>query len=185
SPSGKRAEAEPVPAALFQEYSPSLRRGWGRNASAPPDVSFPRKHPLRKDVTMSMTMNSGNAMSTSLAHGRHDLIGSDRVEGTNVYRSDGKKIGEIERVMIDKISGQVAYAVMGFGGFLGMGEDHYPIPWQRLTYNEKLGGYEVNLTDEQLKNAPHYATGEEGKWDPAKGRDIYDYYGVAPYWPMM
>jgi len=134
---------------------------------------------------MSMTMNSGNAMSTSLAHGRHDLIGSDRVEGTNIYRSDGKKIGEIERVMIDKISGQVAYAVMGFGGFLGLGEDHYPIPWQRLTYNEKLGGYEVNLTDAQLKNAPHYATGEEWKWDPARGRDIYDYYGVAPYWPMM
>ena len=50
--------------------------------------------------------------------------------------------------MIDKISGQAAYAVMGFGGFLGMGEDHYPIPWQRLTYNEKLGGYEVNLTDD-------------------------------------
>ena len=105
-------------------------------------------------------------VATPLAHGRHDLIGSDRVEGTNVYRSDGKKIGEIERVMIDKISGQAAYAVMGFGGFLGMGEDHYPIPWQRLTYNEKLGGYEVNLTDEQLKNAPHYATGEEWKWDP-------------------
>ena len=80
---------------------------------------------------------------------------------------------------------QVAYAVMGFGGFLGLGEDHYPIPWQRLTYNEKLGGYEVNLTDEQLKNAPRYATGEEWKWDPARGRDIYDYYGVAPYWPMM
>jgi hypothetical protein len=96
-------------------------------------------------------------------HGRHDLIGSDRVEGTNVYRSDGKKIGEIERVMLDKFSGQIAYAVMGFGGFLGLGENHYPIPWQRLTYNEKLGGYEVNITDEQLKNAPHYATGEEWK----------------------
>jgi hypothetical protein len=109
-----------------------------------------------------MTMNSGNAISTSLAHGRHDLIGSDRVEGTNVYRSDGKKIGEIERVMIDKVSGQAAYAVMGFGGFLGMGEDHYPIPWQRLTYNEKLGGYEVNLTDEQLKNAPKIEQGKAG-----------------------
>jgi len=85
--------------------------------------------------------------------------------------------------MIDKISGRAAYAVMGFGGFLGMGEDHYPIPWQRLTYNEKLGGYEVNITDEQLKNAPHYATGEEWKWDTAQGRRVYDYYGVAPYWP--
>ena len=51
----------------------------------------------------------------------HDLIGSDRVEGTNVYRSNGDKIGSIERIMIDKYSGQVAYAVMSFGGFLGIG----------------------------------------------------------------
>ena len=93
---------------------------------------------------MSMTTGTGRFGEASPAvHGRHDLIGSDRVEGTNVYRSDGKKIGEIERVMLDKFSGQVAYAVMGFGGFLGLDEDHYPIPWQRLTYNEKLGGYEV------------------------------------------
>ena len=131
---------------------------------------------------MSMATDTGRA--APLARGRHDLIGSDRVEGTNVYRSDGTKIGEIERVMVDKVSGQVAYAVMSFGGFLGMGEDHYPIPWQRLTYNEKLGGYEVNITDAQLKNAPKYATGEEWKWDTARGRQIYDYYGVPPYWPM-
>ena len=58
---------------------------------------------------------------------------------------------------------------MGFGGFLGMGEDHYPVPWSRLKYNEKLGGYEFILTDEQLKNAPHYATGEEWKWDTTQG----------------
>jgi hypothetical protein len=74
---------------------------------------------------------------------------------------------------------------MGFGGFLGMGEDHYPVPWSRLTYSERLVGYEVNLTDEQLKNAPHYATGEEWKWDSVQGRAIYDYYGVAPYWPAI
>jgi hypothetical protein len=132
---------------------------------------------------MSMTMNSGVATQSPLAHGRHDLIGSDRVEGTNVYRSDGKKIGEIERVMIDKMSGQAAYAVMGFGGFLGMGEDHYPIPWARLTYNEKLGGYEVNITDEQLKGAPHYA--DESDWDWSsydQGRTVYNYYGLVPYW---
>jgi hypothetical protein len=139
----------------------------------------------RKEDPMTMSTNTGRIGATSPAvHGRHDLIGSDRVEGTNVYRSDGKKIGEVERVMIDKISGQAAYAVMGFGGFLGMGEDHYPIPWQRLSYNEKLGGYEVNITDEQLKNAPRYATGEEWKWDTTQGQRIYDYYGVAPYWPM-
>jgi hypothetical protein len=133
----------------------------------------------------TMTMSEHARTSTTTAPpGRHDLIGSDRVEGTNVYRSDGTKIGEIERVMIDKLSGQAAYAVMGFGGFLGLGEDHYPIPWQRLTYNERLGGYEVNITDEQLKHAPKYATGEEWKWDTARGQAIYNYYGVPPYWPM-
>jgi hypothetical protein len=131
-----------------------------------------------------MSMASETARSNTLARGRHDLIGSDRVEGTAVYRSDGTKIGTIERVMIDKMSGQTAYAVMSFGGFLGIGEDHYPIPWERLDFNERLGGYEVNLTEAQLKNAPKYATGEEWKWDPARGRQIYDYYGVPPYWPV-
>ncbi|MBV9062382.1 MAG: PRC-barrel domain-containing protein, partial [Alphaproteobacteria bacterium] len=75
------------------------------------------------------------------------LIGSDKVEGTEVYRSNGDRIGTIERVMIDKLSGNVAYAVMSFGGFLGIGDDHYPIPWPLLTYNERLGGYEVNIAD--------------------------------------
>ena len=81
---------------------------------------------------MSMSADTARLAKANEPIGRHELIGSDRVEGTNVYRSDGKKIGEIERVMIDKVSGQAAYAVMGFGGFLGIGEDHYPVPWQRL-----------------------------------------------------
>ena len=78
------------------------------------------------------------------------LIGSDKVEGTPVYRSNGDRVGQIERVMIDKLSGKVAYAVMSFGGFLGLGEDHYPVPWSLLTYNRELGGYDVDLSDEQL-----------------------------------
>jgi len=57
------------------------------------------------------------------------LIGSDKVEGTAVYGPDNQKIGSVQRVMIDKISGKVAYAVISFGGFLGMGEDYYPVPW--------------------------------------------------------
>ena len=57
-----------------------------------------------------------------------NLIGSDKVEGTPVYRSNGERVGQIDRVMIDKLSGKVAYAVMSFGGFLGIGEDYYPLP---------------------------------------------------------
>jgi hypothetical protein len=57
------------------------------------------------------------------------------------------------------------------------------VPWQKLTYNERLGGYELNISDAELKKAPKYATGEEWKWDAVRGRTIYDYYGVPPYWP--
>jgi hypothetical protein len=81
------------------------------------------------------------------------LIGSDKVEGTPVYRSNGDHIGQIERIMIDKISGKVAYAVMSFGGFVGIGEDYYPLPWSLLTYNTRLEGYEVNVS-EQSSTAP-------------------------------
>ena len=78
------------------------------------------------------------------------LISSDKVEGTAVRRSNGDKVGTIDRVMIDKHSGRVAYAVMSFGGFLGLGSDYYPLPWSLLTYSERLGGYEVNVTEDQL-----------------------------------
>ena len=111
------------------------------------------------------------------------LIGSDKVEGTNVYRSNGDKIGHIERVMIDKHSGKVAYAVMGFGGFLGMGEEYYPVPWPLLTYNERLDGYEVNISDTQLKGAPKYTESESWDWsDRQRAQRVFDYYKVAPYW---
>src|SRR5437868_9001376 len=84
------------------------------------------------------------------------LIGSDKVEGTPVYRTNGDCVGQIERIMIDKLSGKVAYAVMSVGGFLGIGEDYYPLPWSVLTYNPALEGYEVNATEQQLKDAPKY-----------------------------
>jgi len=85
------------------------------------------------------------------------LIGSDKVEGTAVYGSDGNKIGSIERIMVGKRDGRVSYAVLSFGGFLGMGDEHYPLPWNQLKYDTRLGGYLVNLTEDQLKGAPSTA----------------------------
>jgi hypothetical protein len=121
--------------------------------------------------------------STLDARETSSLIGSDKVEGTAVYRSNGEKVGSIERIMIDKRSGKVAYAVMSFGGFLGIGHDHYPLPWSLLTYNPKLEGYEVNVSEQQLKGAPKYSQHESWDWtDRARERKVYDYYGVAPYW---
>ena len=108
------------------------------------------------------------------------LIGSDKVEGTAVYGHDGTRIGTIERVMIEKISGHVAYAVLSFGGILGIGDDHYPLPWQSLTYNTELGGYQVaNLVKDRLDNAPRHASDENWDWaDAERTRRINEHYGV-------
>jgi PRC-barrel domain len=111
----------------------------------------------------------------------HGLIGSDKVEGTAVYRSNGDKVGAIARVMIDKLSGKVAYAVMSFGGFMGIGEEYYPLPWSLLTYNPQLEGYEVNISDQQLQGAPKYSTHETWDWN-RRGQAVDDYYHVPPYW---
>jgi hypothetical protein len=112
-----------------------------------------------------------------------NLIGSDKVEGTAVYGMDDEKIGTIERVMIDKLSGKVAYAVLSFGGFLGIGDDHYPIPWAKLTYDESIGGYRTDLSKAELDEAPRYDAEDEFEWnDRQRAMDIYTYYGVPPYW---
>jgi hypothetical protein len=111
------------------------------------------------------------------------LIGSDKVEGTTVYNSNGDRIGTIERVMIDKIDGRVAYAVMSFGGFLGLGSDYFPVPWSLLKYNEQLGGYEVNLTEAQLKGAPKFRKDEAWAYGTRdREAQLYSYYNVTPYW---
>jgi hypothetical protein len=110
------------------------------------------------------------------------LIASDKVEGTAVYGADQRKIGSLERVMIDKISGKVAYAVLSFGGFLGMGEDFYPMPWSTLKYDTKLGGYLVNLTKDQLDNAPKFNESRGWNWNRENDRQVHDYYRARPYW---
>ena len=110
------------------------------------------------------------------------LIGSDKVDGTSVYGGDGKKIGSIERVMIDKISGKVAFAVLSFGGFLGMGESFYPLPWTALDYDTGLGGYRVNLTKDQLERAPKYTESQGWDWNRDNERRVYEYYRIQPYW---
>src|SRR5690554_2318320 len=93
--------------------------------------------------------------TTQTSH--HSLIASDRVEGTPVRRPNGEKVGTIQRLMIDKVSGQVAYAVLSFGGFLGIGEKHLPIVWERLHYDPLLGAYELDISRDELEKAPAYA----------------------------
>jgi hypothetical protein len=110
------------------------------------------------------------------------LIGSDKVDGTAVYGADDQKIGTVQRVMIDKVSGKVAYAVISFGGFIGIGEDYYPMPWPNLKYDTRLEGYRVGVTEDQLKGAPKYNQYKDWDWaDRANDRRVYEYYNT-PLW---
>ena len=108
------------------------------------------------------------------------LIVSTKVEGTAVYNRQGERLGTVASFMVDKRSGQVAYAVMSFGGFLGLGQSCHPLPWHVLTYDTGRGGYVVDLDKDRLRGAPSYAESETPNWgDPAYGRRIDDYYGPA------
>ena len=110
------------------------------------------------------------------------LIASNKVEGTAVYNRQGEHLGSVHNFMVDKVSGQVAYAVLAFGGFLGLGENHHPLPWRALTYSVELGGYVVDLDQDTLAGAPSHGPGEDAFADPNYGGRLDDYYGgrLAP-----
>jgi len=113
------------------------------------------------------------------------LIGADQVQGTYIYNPAGDSLGSVEDVMIDKVSGRIAYAVVGFGGFLGMGNRHYPLPSETLKYDPNMGGFVVNLDKRTLEGAPSYTDADTVGWDdPTWGKGVYDYYGAHPYWDL-
>ncbi len=125
----------------------------------------------------------GTTGGSSVATDETDrLIASNKVEGTAVYDRRGERLGSVYNFMVDKRSGQVAYAVMSFGGFLGVGGSYHPLPWRSLTYDTNLGGYVVDLDKDRLQGAPSYAAGESPSWDRAYGDRIDRHYGVPSYY---
>jgi sporulation protein YlmC with PRC-barrel domain len=109
------------------------------------------------------------------------IISSDKVEGTKVYNPAGEKLGSIDDLVIDKLSGQVRYAVMEFGGFLGMGTDRYPLPWGMLKYDTAQDGYIVSLDKEKLDKAPRYTDVDVPAYTPDYTKQVDSYYGTGWY----
>lgn len=108
------------------------------------------------------------------------LVSSSDVTGTEVYGRDGAHIGSIDHLMIDKKTGNVAYAVMGFGGLLGLGEEHYPVPWSKLSYDTGKNGFVTDIREEEVKGAParHDGWHRDRDWELR----THDHYRVPPYW---
>ena len=131
-------------------------------------------------TTVAPTIGDRSDMGSTTTNETKALIASDRVEGTTVRRPNGDGIGRIERLMIEKATGKVVYAVMSFGGFLSIGERYHPLPWGTLTYDTSRGGYVVDLNKEQLEGAPSYGRDDDVWSRPGYGQAVHDYYGI-PY----
>ena len=108
---------------------------------------------------------------------RGHAIAASQVNGTSVYNTAGEKLGSVYDMILDKKSGKAEYAILSFGGFLGIGDKYHPLPWNQLTYDTAQDGYVVNLDRRRLEGAPVYAANEMTAWDDLRGRDIDAYYG--------
>ncbi len=112
----------------------------------------------------------------------HDHIRATAVSGTEVFNVDGENVGKIEDVMLSKTTGRAVYAILSFGGFLGIGEKYHPLPWQSLSFSDDRGGYVISVSREQLEGAPNFERDAEPNWnDPEFGGALSRYYG----YPML
>ncbi len=107
------------------------------------------------------------------------FIESDRVEGTAVHDTDGKPLGYIKRLIIEKVSGRIGYVVISFGD---ADESPHAVPWGKLQYDPTLGGYHTDITERQLKEAPAFARQEDHDWsDLQRGDELDAYYNIPPH----
>jgi len=111
----------------------------------------------------------------------HSLISSELICGTKVFNPQGDHLGTIMTVMLDKRTGQVAYSVMSFGGFLGIGERYHPLPWHMLNYDQEKGGYVIELDKQRLLAAPSYALTDPIRWEDNEWRTRLDDYYQTPH----
>ncbi|MCH4152411.1 MAG: PRC-barrel domain-containing protein [Sphingobium sp.] len=111
------------------------------------------------------------------------LIASDKVEGTAVYNRQGERLGTISNFMVNKYTGEAEYAVLQFGGLFGLGSDHYPLPWEILSYDTDKGGYVVNIDKDQLADAPRYRHDDTPEYNDEYGKTVYGYYGMS--YPLL
>lgn len=115
-------------------------------------------------------------MSASRTPTSGSLIAASKVKGTAVYNLAGDSLGNIDDIMIDKSTGRAIYAVLVFGGFLGMGENYHPLPWTSLKYDPQKAGYVVDLDKVKLNGAPSFANNAPFEWTRAYGHAIDGFY---------
>ena len=111
------------------------------------------------------------------------LMGADTLLGNDVYNQSDENLGSIKEFMVDMQTGRISYAVLSFGGFLGLGDRLFAVPWQALKLDTENKRFILNVSKEQLKNAPGF---DKDHWpnmaDHAWRSKVFTYYSAKPYW---
>ena len=111
-----------------------------------------------------------------------ELMGANTLVGNDVYNLKNEDLGDIKEIMLDMRTGRVSYAVLSFGGFLGMGEKLFAVPWNALTLDTQNKRFTLNVEKDRLESAPGF---DQDSWpnmaDPSWAKSIHDYYGTKPY----
>jgi len=132
------------------------------------------------EVEMATTTSTSTSSGSVATDETTDLIASNKVEGTAVYNRTGERLGSVYNFMVGKRSGKVAYAVMSFGGFLGIGDSYHPLPWNSLTYDTNKGGYVIDADKDRLSKAPSFRGSEEDPFSQSDyGRRVNDYWSTG------
>ena len=128
-------------------------------------------------------MNTGKIKKTDPEKRYRRILSADTLEGDNVKNSAGEDLGKVDEIMIDIPSGRVAYAVLSFGGILGMGSKLFAVPWNALTLDEDEHCFILDVDKQTLESAPGF---DKDNWpdmaDPEWGAQLSRHYGVSPYW---
>ena len=127
--------------------------------------------------------NSGGSSGSEVRQGPGPtLLGADTLIGNDVYNQQDEDLGDIKEIMLDTRTGRVGYAVLSFGGFLGMGEKLFAVPWSALTLDSENKRFVLNVGKDRLKNAPGF---DKDSWpnmaDKTWADDVHAYYGTKPY----
>ncbi|HEY0012464.1 MAG TPA: PRC-barrel domain-containing protein [Allosphingosinicella sp.] len=164
--------------------------GWGRGAGSRGEHPDDQRVHRNRGSSSEASRNRGPDAGRERDFGHDDrhrglpieetsrLIASNKVEGTPVYSRDRHRLGTIYNFMVDKISGQAEYAVLRYGGFMGVGQRYYPLPWRVLTYHRDAGGYVIDMTARDFESAPSFDRTDEPEFDHDYGRRVHSWYGL-------
>ncbi len=134
-------------------------------------------------TALAVDPTSQKTSSLATTHAKRLLISSEYLEGATIHDASGKEIGRIDRLVIDRVAGQVRYAVVDFCGFMCMRHENHLVPWGSLTYDNDRDWYTSNVTEKQLETAPEFT---DDSWMTNRDWEtqLHQHYGARPYWDI-